>query len=176
MAIRLLTVLVIWYFELSLCVDRGEGESEQKTCYNCGSTEHLAKDCPEGSSYRRPVCYICKKPGHKAFECRLNRYVYFLHYWFVERTDLRRLFSGMCCFDLLTNSYKCNKPGHLARDCEGETVCRNCGKTGHLSYECPNEAVCRNCGKPGHIARDCENEPVCRNCGESGHIARECRN
>ena len=89
-------------------------------------------------------------------------------------TSLREKSSGRKNCLLLSCSYKCNKPGHFARDCEGETVCRNCSEPGHLANECPNPPVCRNCGQSGHIAKDCPNEVVCRRCGQPGHFAREC--
>ena len=70
-------------------------------------------------------------------------------------TDLRERLSGRLLSELFILSYKCNKPGHLARDCEGEAVCRNCGQSGHIAHDCKNEPVCRKCGRSGHIARNC---------------------
>ena len=37
--------------------------SQPKTCRNCGSEDHIAKEC---SSTR---CFNCKEPGHTKFQC-----------------------------------------------------------------------------------------------------------
>ena len=92
----------------------------------------------------------------------------------VDLLSLISLFSGIFYCRLLRCIYKCNKPGHLARDCTSDIVCRNCGQPGHVAHDCTNEPVCRNCGQSGHLARDCQNEPVCHKCGKTGHIARDC--
>ena len=90
-------------------------------------------------------------------------------------TSLEERCSGSSLVSIMMCSYKCNKPGHIARDCEGEASCRNCGQPGHFANECTNPPLCRNCGQSGHIARECPNEAICRKCGKPGHIARECK-
>jgi len=37
-------------------------------CYNCGSPDHISKDC----EIKERVCTLCQAPGHKYFECRRN--------------------------------------------------------------------------------------------------------
>jgi len=59
--------------------------------------------------------------------------------------------------------YKCNKSGHIAKDCTEveEDVCYHCNKPGHIAKECPDKEekeftdTCYNCNKSGHKARDC---------------------
>ena len=62
--------------------------SATNKCFKCKSSDHFVKDCPV-SNYpivknkkinynklqNRPcvVCYICKKPGHYANECKVNK-------------------------------------------------------------------------------------------------------
>ena len=63
--------------------------------------------------------------------------------------------------------YRCDQPGHIARDCtnpqteqrrgRGEPLCYNCNGCGHLARDCPDtDKTCYTCGKKGHISRDCE--------------------
>ena len=65
---------------------------------------------------------------------------------------------------------KCNKMGHLARDC---IRCSKCNKPGHLARDC-TYIECHKCGKPGHLARDCT-YIKCHKCGKPGHLAKDCR-
>ena len=52
--------------------------------------------------------------------------------------------------------YKCRKPGHLAKDCRGDTSAQRCGKCtlhGHSEEHC--RTTCHKCKKTGHIAKNC---------------------
>lgn len=54
--------------------------------------------------------------------------------------------------------YKCNKQGHLARDCpdkeeDDEVKCYGCGEAGHLSRDCPDEKPRGNTGGGGACFR-----------------------
>ena len=46
--------------------------------------------------------------------------------------------------------HKCYSPGHIAKVCEMERLCRRCGG-GHLVKDCTSPAACINCGE-GHEA------------------------
>ena len=166
------------FFDIQFILEGEAGEEAPKTCYICGSPDHLARECPDSRGERPMTCYICHKPGHKAADCRMRFGALLPHYHqkhsFQFQTQERGVLVGFECV-FVSISYKCNKPGHFARDCEGEAVCRNCGQPGHFANDCTNPPLCRNCGQSGHIAKDCTNEAVCRKCGKPGHIARDCR-
>ena len=76
--------------------------------------------------------------------------------------------------------FKCNQPGHFAKDCTNEVTCYKCKKVGHLSKDCPKDKegqeeyyeeggdyeggggggggqqlVCHHCQQPGHTRRNC---------------------
>lgn len=74
--------------------------------------------------------------------------------------------------------YKCNRVGHLARDCqEQEERCYRCNDTGHKSRDCDREKDqlgCYNCKEKGHLVRDCPTKvDVCFACNLEGHISRK---
>mmetsp|Transcript_16313 Transcript_16313/g.43974 ORF Transcript_16313/g.43974 Transcript_16313/m.43974 type:complete len:226 (+) Transcript_16313:56-733(+) len=74
-----------------------------KACWNCGSTEHLSRDCPnppnEEAEANRPArkpargqrCFNCGETGHIASECAHKN-------------------LGPKC-------YRCSQYGHIGRDC-----------------------------------------------------------
>lgn len=94
--------------------------------------------------------------------------------------------------------YKCNRVGHLARDCqEQEERCYRCNDIGHKSRDCKflnllilalfwhtwmffvgdrekDQLGCYNCKEKGHLVRDCPTKvDVCFACNLEGHISRK---
>jgi len=67
--------------------------------------------------------------------------------------------------------FKCQKFGHLAKQCSGETTCVVCGTRGHTHNECNNnETRCANCNGPHRAS--CKTCPVrinwCTNANTEG--------
>ncbi|KAH9386970.1 uncharacterized protein NEMAJ01_1866 [Nematocida major] len=59
------------------------------------------------------------------------------------------------CFQSSTICYKCNRSGHISRDCPRKpSTCFICNQTGHVKTNCP-ENTCRICKKSGHRENDC---------------------
>jgi zinc finger CCHC domain-containing protein 9 len=69
-------------------------------CYNCGSTEHNAKDCRKpnkiGNEYAYAKCFVCNEQGHLSRQCPKNEKGLYPN-------------GGSCRF--------CNQVTHLAKDC-----------------------------------------------------------
>ncbi|ERL88093.1 hypothetical protein D910_05482 [Dendroctonus ponderosae] len=72
--------------------------------------------------------------------------------------------------------YKCNQPGHFARECStpGGRDSGGRGFSGSSSYS-KNRDKCHKCNKVGHYARDCKEEQArCYRCSGEGHFAKDC--
>lgn len=56
--------------------------------------------------------------------------------------------------------YKCQKLGHISRNCTEEKSireCQGCGKKGHVQEECRyKDKKCFECGEKGHMKYDCK--------------------
>ena len=76
-------------------------------CYNCGSTDHIAKACKKtikkGNEYNYAKCFVCNEQGHLSGQCPKNEKGLYPN-------------GGSCRF--------CNQVTHLAKDC----TIRNKGK------------------------------------------------
>lgn len=78
-----------------------------------------------------------------------------------------RVFAGWNSFRVtkyvpIMRCYKCQKYGHMAKECHGKEVCGHCSDEGHDRRQCPKarlEPTCANCpkGKNRHSvhSRDC---------------------
>ncbi|EME83300.1 uncharacterized protein MYCFIDRAFT_136456, partial [Pseudocercospora fijiensis CIRAD86] len=112
-----------------------ERKSDKRGCKNCGSEDHMVKECPTKAP---DVCRNCGEEGHRKTECTNER--------------------QMQCRN-------CDKWGHASRDCPepknmDKVQCRNCDEFGHNSRDCPqptdwSRVECSNCHEKGHTYKRC---------------------
>ncbi|CAL1151089.1 unnamed protein product, partial [Cladocopium goreaui] len=124
-----------------------------KTCNNCGTMGHIAKDCPSPAQchccgatvheiaacpHREKTCENCGKGGHLKKKCRQDK----------ENEPPRGKGSTKGKGKGLAKTCKnCGVQGHLLRDCHEPSQCHCCGSTVHAVAECPNrEKSCELCG------------------------------
>jgi hypothetical protein len=92
-------------------------EEGKKTCYNCGSEDHAARDCKApNSNFKFAVCFTCGETGHLVRACPKNQQGIYIN-------------GGACKI--------CKGTDHLAKDCPSRDKCLRCGGDGHISSECP---------------------------------------
>ncbi len=98
-------------------------------CWECGSTSHCRKQCPER---RRPPrqCTYCQSYSHQSPQCLFKRLAIPLPH---QRTTTEALahvpatptWCGKCLH---------NNPGHEEVDCPTRELCRKCGRRGNLFF------------------------------------------
>eukprot|EP00759_Apiculatamorpha_spiralis_P003381 PhF_6_TR11587/c0_g1_i1/m.18746/K09250/CNBP; cellular nucleic acid-binding protein len=159
------------------------GNGSNITCYKCGGTGHIAKDCRSSvtsasTNNASKSCFRCGKMGHISKDCTAESRK--------PTSTTARNAAGVTCF-------QCGNVGHIAKYCTTTTQssrsCYRCGEVGHLAKDCTstsggghprrtqnnNNIVCHSCGETGHMSRECPNVGrPCRECNEMGHGAAQC--
>lgn len=116
-------------------------------------------------------CSYCKMTNHNEDKC------------FKKQRDLRKPAESTCQL--------CNKPGHMAKQCNTIKICQLCNQAGHTADRCfmrtKSLVNCQVCSQPGHTACDCpllkrqgegnkiDSGDVCHYCKKPGHMIADCR-
>ena len=104
-------------------------EPRRRGCWECGSTEHRRKQCPER---RRPPrqCTYCESYSHRSPQCLFKRLA-------IPPPRQRTVTEALAATPSIpTWCGKClrNNPGHEEVDCPTRELCRNCGRRGNLFF------------------------------------------
>ena len=104
-------------------------EPRRRGCWECGSTSHRRKQCPER---RRPPrqCTYCQSYSHRSPQCLFKR--------LAIPPPRQRMVTEALAHETHTPTWcgKClrTNPGHDEVDCPMRELCRNCGKRGNLYF------------------------------------------
>ena len=104
-------------------------EPRRRGCWECGSTSHRRKQCPER---RRPPrqCTYCQSYSHRSPQCLFKR--------LAIPPPCQRTVTEALAHETHIPTWcgKClrNNPGHEEVDCPTRELCRNCGKRGNLFF------------------------------------------
>ncbi len=101
----------------------------RRGCWECRSTSHRRKHCPE---CRRPPrqCTYCQSYSHRSPQCLFKRLA-------IPPPRQRTVTKALATTSHIpTWCGKClrNNPNHKEVDCPTREVCRNCGKRGNLYF------------------------------------------
>ena len=102
-------------------------EPHRRGCWECGSTSHQRKQCPE---CRRPPrqCTYCQSYSHRSPQCLFKRLA-------------------------IPPPPKCTVTEALAHETHIPQWCGKClrNNPGHEEVDCPTRELCRNCGRRGNL-------------------------
>ncbi len=98
-------------------------------CWECGSTSHRCKQCPERRHPRRQ-CMYCQSYSHRSPQCLFKRLA-------LPAPRQRTVMEALSHQDHIpTWCSKClrNNPGHEEVDCPTRELCHSCGRQGNLYF------------------------------------------
>eukprot|EP00049_Salpingoeca_infusionum_P017307 m.352505 g.352505 ORF g.352505 m.352505 type:complete len:302 (-) comp16537_c0_seq1:127-1032(-) len=171
-------------------------DRQERSCYQCGGTGHIANMCPSPPGAKeRPEgreCHQCNGKGHIKSQCPNSipaNVCYRCRMYGHQARDCPSLRSSAPAYDpyrqdpyqqdpyrqdpYRQDPYGSSDPYYQPPRHEART-CHICKQPGHLAAQCSQPRVCHQCKQPGHIAAECSQPRTCHVCGEPGHISRDC--
>ncbi len=104
-------------------------EPRRRGCWECRSTSHQRKQCPECRCPPRQ-CTYCQSYSHRSPQCLFKR--------LALPPPPKRMVVEVLAHETHAPTWcgKClrNNPGHEEVDCPTRELCRNCGKCGNLFF------------------------------------------